>query len=432
MNPKHSAKTLLFFLVIVASSATAGGAEIILPVRIECRSNLVRLLDIVEIRDEDAREKLAKIELFSAPLPGQERVVRRRELQEMMTLYGFNPTHFQFSGAERVVVTGAKETLYSQAQHSQAPYSQAPYSRTPYSQTPYSQTPSVDDQQDTTKVNSGLPSLKVDSAQAVAPTIYDRSNGRPSDSSYAEQTRFGDSSVQTAAGPESSVGLSREHSLAQDRIERGIVTYLKRNVDPLVDWQVSAGISQRYVRDLAGRLTEFHVSGGRPPYRGKQQFLIEARVNNRDLQIAVQADVNSPDMIVVAAGNLARGEKVRATGLTLAAPPHGVTNRKYFHSIDEVAGMETLRAIAQGQPLEPSSVRHPMLVRRSEHVTVYSRSGGVSVHTTGRALDDGALGEIVTVETGYRKKLQARVIGFQELEVYAKGPTVRTAATTPR
>jgi flagella basal body P-ring formation protein FlgA len=56
----------------------------------------------------------------------------------------------------------------------------------------------------------------------------------------------------------------------------------------------------------------------------------------------------------------------------------------------------------------------------------------VSVHTTGRALDEGAMGEVVTVETSYKKKLEARVVGFQELEVYAKGATVRSASSQSR
>jgi flagella basal body P-ring formation protein FlgA len=137
-------------------------------------------------------------------------------------------------------------------------------------------------------------------------------------------------------------------------------------------------------------------------------------------------------MVVVAATNLRRGEKVRATDLRLAPPPIGSSNRQYFHSIDEVANMETLRAVSDGQPLEATYIRRPLLVRRFDDVTIYSRSGGVSVHTTGRALDEGAMGEVVTVETSYKKKLEARVVGFQELEVYAKGATVRSASSQSR
>ena len=49
----------------------------------------------------------------------------------------------------------------------------------------------------------------------------------------------------------------------------------------------------------------------------------------------------------------------------------------------------------------------------------------MQVRTTGRALDDGGLDDLVGVESVKdRRRFTARVSGYQELEVFARGPSV--------
>jgi flagella basal body P-ring formation protein FlgA len=77
-------------------------------------------------------------------------------------------------------------------------------------------------------------------------------------------------------------------------------------------------------------------------------------------------------------------------------------------------------------------LRTPLMVHRGEIVTVYARSGGVSVRTTARVREDGGMGDLVSVESlTERKGFIARVCGIRELEVFARAAQAESAAKAP-
>ena len=81
---------------------------------------MVTLGDVAEIASADARQTatLSAIELFPAPPRGEQRIVRVREIQDLLLLRGVNLTEHRFSGSSEVVVLAAVArppagTLYS-------------------------------------------------------------------------------------------------------------------------------------------------------------------------------------------------------------------------------------------------------------------------------------------------------------------------------
>jgi flagella basal body P-ring formation protein FlgA len=111
------------------------------------------------------------------------------------------------------------------------------------------------------------------------------------------------------------------------------------------------------------------------------------------------------------------------------------------YSLDEVVGQEMLRAVSTGQPIDARDAQPPRLVKRNDVVTVYSLASGVRVRMLGKALEDGSLGDVITVaDVTSRQPLRARarVTAFQTVEIYALGPQSAPAAptddavTTPR
>ena len=72
---------------------------------------MVTLGDLAEVLSADPRqaEPLAAVELFSAPAPGQQRVVRLRDLQDLLATRQVNLAEHRFSGASQVVVEGRGE-----------------------------------------------------------------------------------------------------------------------------------------------------------------------------------------------------------------------------------------------------------------------------------------------------------------------------------
>ncbi|GAB5349248.1 flagellar basal body P-ring formation chaperone FlgA [Alteriqipengyuania sp. 357] len=66
-------------------------------------------------------------------------------------------------------------------------------------------------------------------------------------------------------------------------------------------------------------------------------------------------------------------------------------------SAQEAAGLEARRTLRSGMPVRASDLAEPRLVRRGEPVTIVLLSGALSITATGRALADGAQGDVVRV-----------------------------------
>jgi flagella basal body P-ring formation protein FlgA len=153
-------------------------------------------------------------------------------------------------------------------------------------------------------------------------------------------------------------------------------------------------------------------------------------------RVNVLVTMHEAPMLVVAKHTLAKGMFVHAEDVRLQRGRATQGRAEVFQSIEDVVGKETTRVIAEGTILDDRSVRRPLLVRRGEMVTVYSRAEGVSVRTTARVREDGAAGDLVSVETvEQRKPFFARVSGPQQVEVFAQVATAaseQTQAATER
>lgn len=100
-------KVVFFFCVFLASSASAEAAEIVLRGKCACGTGYVRLGDVAEIRGvaDDVVQQLGRIPLIPAPPRGAPRVLRVREIQELLELRGVDLYEIQISGASRVEVS---------------------------------------------------------------------------------------------------------------------------------------------------------------------------------------------------------------------------------------------------------------------------------------------------------------------------------------
>ncbi|HUG71234.1 MAG TPA: flagellar basal body P-ring formation chaperone FlgA [Pirellulaceae bacterium] len=143
--------------------------------------------------------------------------------------------------------------------------------------------------------------------------------------------------------------------------------------------------------------------------------------------------VESNGMIVVARRTLNRGDIIRDVDVELqlnapsAQPFQIATERR------AVVGMEVLSPIREGQAINLTQLRKPLLVKRGEVIRVRAQAAGVQVMTTARATEDGSLGDIILVQSlENREKYPTHVTGLQQVEVYASGvvaadPTRSTA-----
>jgi flagella basal body P-ring formation protein FlgA len=86
--------------------------------------------------------------------------------------------------------------------------------------------------------------------------------------------------------------------------------------------------------------------------------------------------------------------------------------------IDEIVGMETMRALRPGMPIPMNDLRKKPYVRARDLVSVHARQGAITVKQPMRALGTGGLGEAVTFVTlDGKERFTARITGYHEAEV---------------
>ena len=109
--PINTSIRLLFALIALALAVAQAGTAAELRLKTQCipAAAIVTLGDVADITCTDARQTaaLAAIELFPVPAAGEEKVVRVREIQDLLLLRGVNLGEHQFSGCSEIAVQAA-------------------------------------------------------------------------------------------------------------------------------------------------------------------------------------------------------------------------------------------------------------------------------------------------------------------------------------
>lgn len=85
---------------------------------------------------------------------------------------------------------------------------------------------------------------------------------------------------------------------------------------------------------------------------------------------------------------------------------------------DKLIGQQVRRSLAAGKPVRQGDVRAPVLVQKNRVVSVVLRTDRLSLTVSARAMEDGALGDIVRVQnTQSTTVIDAEVIGDGRLRV---------------
>jgi flagella basal body P-ring formation protein FlgA len=186
------------------------------------------------------------------------------------------------------------------------------------------------------------------------------------------------------------------------------------------DWEVSLSLGTAELRDL-GKLGPVLTAGaGKSPWTGAQKFRITG--NESAEPVFVVAKVARMNSVVVASRRIEQGSLIGAADVELQAEANVPTTA--IHAVELVIGKEATRAIEAGTILQASQTRSPLLVQRGEMVKVSARTGGITVSTFAVVQQNGAMGDLVQVQTLDKKqRFAARVAGWKQLEVLPTGAT---------
>ncbi len=209
-----------------------------------------------------------------------------------------------------------------------------------------------------------------------------------------------------------------------DAVRQAILRYLSQRAADVDSWTLKLSLNDDQVTQIASAMQSITVEGGASPWTGPQSFLVCVPAAKGTIRVAVTAEVSLPPMVVVATQSLGKGMLIRPTDVRLQPGQASEGNTKVFQSLDEAIGKEAVRQIGEGQILDDHYVRPQVLVRRGEIVTVYARTAGIQVRVSARSRDEGALGDLVTVESlSKRETYFARVTGPQACDVFAHAMT---------
>ncbi|QDU94307.1 flagellar basal body P-ring formation chaperone FlgA [Lignipirellula cremea] len=412
-------KIAMFLLTISLSHLSAEASEVHLQSHAQPARPLVVLGDIAKIYDVDPANaaKLAAIELF--PAPSRPTAFRIRELQDLLSLRGCDMSKCRFEGASVILVQPY------QAGQSTAASDQNAFARQRVSAR----------QADSSSLVRQIAWPEVSAADNArkSPVQQASASQHMASQHMATQSPAAQSAAYTA--PVARASSNREQpqydlrAQVWDRVEAAIVQHLQETADPDAAWQVviDGVLRQQFVLESASQL---QAIGGSEPWTGKQQFTL--LVDGGQIpqhRLLITANVQRPTALAVAVNTtVTRGEILRADQLILAQVQDNRTGRKVLHNLEDVVGKELLRTLNAGDFIEPQAVRSPLLVKRNQVITVIAINGGVRVRTQVRSLDEGAMGELVSVQTLDRKQnFTAQVSGHDQAEIHLNS----TGSATP-
>lgn len=120
--------------------------------------------------------------------------------------------------------------------------------------------------------------------------------------------------------------------------------------------------------------------------------------------------VASTRPVVVTTRALARDAVLASGDVRLAKLPPGTVQAGTLHNIEQAVGRRLRRPMDEGQALTAGVVVAPTLVRRGQQVSVEAVTGNIRVQMAGIAQRDGALGDIIEVESATSGRIVEAVV----------------------
>jgi flagellar basal body P-ring formation protein FlgA len=133
--------------------------------------------------------------------------------------------------------------------------------------------------------------------------------------------------------------------------------------------------------------------------------------------------------VVVLARPLARGDVIKERDVVIERRPKADSGPDVIASSEDAIGLATRRPLRPGQPLRQAELVKPEVVQRNETVTLVYEVPGILLTMRGKAIESGAVGDVVNVLNVQSKRtVQGNVIGPGQVSVTGRTPHAAAAA----
>jgi flagella basal body P-ring formation protein FlgA len=167
--------------------------------------------------------------------------------------------------------------------------------------------------------------------------------------------------------------------------------------------------------DRAPRIDElgFNSDGGQ--FRAYIHSDLSSGVSQRQL---LRGRVDFVARIPVPSHSIRKGREITAADIKWAEINMRLLGSETIEHPDQVIGQAANRNLRRNQPLRSSDLRAPIMVAKGTMVTLSLRTGSLQLLGTGRALEDGSMGEIIRIMNMQSKRtVEASVVGINQVKV---------------
>ncbi|SDF93800.1 flagella basal body P-ring formation protein FlgA [Limimonas halophila] len=153
--------------------------------------------------------------------------------------------------------------------------------------------------------------------------------------------------------------------------------------------------------------------------RGRFTASVQAPASGEpEASATVSGSVVRQRTVPVPTQRISRGDRIRARDLRMVQRRQDRLPRGAVVSKDNLVGLEASRSLAQDRVVRRNDVQKPVLVTRNSAVTIELKTDSMRLTATGRALEDGARGEMVrVVNTMSKKTVSGQVVGAETVAV---------------
>ncbi len=368
--------------------------ELLLLSRSECPSNLLLLSDLVSVKGSDALvQQVMDMPLAPAPKLGSDQTWTRSDIEKSLALRGISSDVIRWQGAMECSV----RRIEGQRSETRNP-------------------------------NASGESNSV----AIGPQVMPATHRMPNTQDKWSASQSIDKSQFTASFTTPATVTQAERIAAA-----AIENYLQTKTASTGRWDILVHMPTEYAKIITQRFKILGVAGGQPPWEGKQDFIFLINGPVGEQSITIPATVKLPEMVVASKKPLSKGYVLREDDLVGIPMPRGLNYgpEECFSQTDLLVGQQLRRSMSTQQVIRLNEVGPAVIIHVGDLIGISIVSGDVTVETNGRAMEAGAIDDLVQIEVlPHRKRVLARVTGDRTAEIISNGganmePTSRRAAS---
>ncbi len=121
--------------------------------------------------------------------------------------------------------------------------------------------------------------------------------------------------------------------------------------------------------------------------------------------IYIPANIRVFGNVLTTSRPISRGDAITRADIIARRQEISTLSHGYYRQTEEIIGKLAMRSLPAGTPLTPRMLKARLLVRRGDDVTILANTGFLQVRSKGKALQNAARGERITVRNTRSKRI---------------------------